>query len=377
MQADQAAIRPDKTRPLSQILPSLILGGGSFSNQINPEPNRMPVRNIIKTALDLGFRAFDTSPYYGPSEELLGDALMQPDIANSFRRDEYILMTKVGRIAERKFDYSPKWVRFSVQRSLERLRTSYLDVVFCHDIEFVTEEEALTALGVLLELREQGLIRYVGISGYRLDCLVQVSRASRIRKGRPLDIVQTWAQLTLQNTRLLSQDEGLHAFRNEGVSCVCNSSPLGIGLLRSGGVPQGSLGDFHPAPAGLRKLALKAAQWVESQGERLSALSLRFSLIHALLSSSNTFRVSTITGVSSVRELLENVSVARKVFDSEQFTGAIEMEPSKLEFPFVAPRFAQLKEDQPLYEGVQRIFKEWFGWSFVVPEEGWWESKRI
>ena len=46
-------------------------------------------------------------------------------------------MTKCGRYGESDFDYSPATIRRSVQRSLERLHTSYLDVVYLHDTEFV------------------------------------------------------------------------------------------------------------------------------------------------------------------------------------------------------------------------------------------------
>ncbi|KAJ6104701.1 Aldo/keto reductase family-domain-containing protein [Penicillium sp. IBT 18751x] len=354
----------EKTCELSNIIPPLVLGGSGFNDQINPDPRSLPVRSIIKAAFELGIRAFDTSPYYGPSEELIGDALSQPDITKKYARSEYTLMTKVGRISATEFNYSPTWVEYSVRRSLQRLQTSYLDVVFCHDVEFVTESEVMGALEVLYKLVAQGLIRYVGISGYRLDTLVMLCRAARLCYGRPLDIVQCWAQLTLQNTRLLSDDEGLQALRKEGVSCICNSSPLAIGLLRSGGVPQGSLGDFHPAPAELRALAQQAAQWVEAQGESLSALSLRFSISQALLASSTDLRVSTITGVSSIHELKENVAAARQVFGHEEGLSNPGLQGLETPFAFTPPQSLQLRQDQPLYDGVQKIFNRWLGYSF-------------
>ncbi|KAF3391338.1 D-arabinose 1-dehydrogenase [Penicillium rolfsii] len=353
----------NKPCELQNIIPPLILGGGGFNEQINPDPRSLPVRLIIKRAFELGFRCFDTSPYYGPSEELIGDALSQPDITERYSRDGYILMTKVGRISAEEFDYSPAWIEYSARRSLQRLQTSYLDVIFCHDVEFVTGEEVMSALKVLFKLVAQGIVRYVGISGYRLDTLVTLCRAARLRYGLPLDIVQSWAQLTLQNTLLLS-DGGLQALRNEGVSCICNSSPLAIGLLRSGGVPQGSLGDFHPAPAKLRALSQQAAQWVEAQGERLSTLSMRFSISQALLSSSDKFRVSTITGVSSILELEENVAAARQVFGIEEPLSKFGLIGSDVPFKFVLPPTSRLKLDQPLYEGVQKIFDLWLGYSF-------------
>ena len=127
----------DRT-PLSSKVSKVVLGGGSFTHQSHLVPKTLPVRAIVKRALESGFRTFDISPYYGPSENLLGDALSQPDVVAKFPRNEYVLMTKTGRITSSEFDYSPSWIRRSVERSLRRLNTSYMDVVFCHDIEYMT-----------------------------------------------------------------------------------------------------------------------------------------------------------------------------------------------------------------------------------------------
>jgi D-arabinose 1-dehydrogenase len=163
------------TQPtLSKILPPLILGGAGFSYQTHPDPYSLPVREVIKQAFDHDMLAIDTSPFYEPSEELLGEAQPHPSITSEYSRSNYILMTKVGRLGADQFDYSPAWIRQSVERSLHRLRTSYLDVVFCHDVEFVTDEDTLTAVGELLNLVAQGKVRYVGLSSYRIDILARV-----------------------------------------------------------------------------------------------------------------------------------------------------------------------------------------------------------
>ncbi len=56
-------------------------------------------------------------------------------------------MTKCGRYGTTKFDYSPATIRESVTRSLERLKTDYLDTVYLHDIEFVCTPVAPRATG--------------------------------------------------------------------------------------------------------------------------------------------------------------------------------------------------------------------------------------
>jgi aryl-alcohol dehydrogenase-like predicted oxidoreductase len=99
-------------------------------------------------------------------------------------------MSKVGQIATAKFNYSPLWIRSSLNHSLERLKTSYLDVVFCHDVEYVLEEEVLEVVGVLFEFVEKKVIQYVGISGYPIEKLVRLAHTIRTKYNQPLDAVQ-------------------------------------------------------------------------------------------------------------------------------------------------------------------------------------------
>ena len=104
----------------------------------------------------------------------------------------------------------------------------------------------------------EGKVRYVGIFGHSTDRLVSVANLVKRKYGCPLDAVQNWAQLTLQNTQL--ETEGQGKSRDAGVDCIFNSSPLCIGLLGSGGVPAGSPGDFHSAPSCIRERVLKASE---------------------------------------------------------------------------------------------------------------------
>ncbi|KAI5793032.1 NADP-dependent oxidoreductase domain-containing protein [Geopyxis carbonaria] len=263
-------------KPLSAVLPPLVLGTAAFNHQYNTDPLSLPSTSIIHRALLSGIRAFDTSPYYGPAESLLGQALQSQ---SHISRSEYILQTKCGRISAEKFDYSPEWIRKSVYRSLERLGTKYLDVVFCHDVEFVDPREVVPAVQTLRELRDIGLIRYVGISGYPTATLATLAQRVTDETGEPLDVVMNYAQYTLQNTTLFSQ--GLKKLVEAGVDCVLNGSPLGMGLLRGQGVPVGDMGDFHPAPTALREKCADASFAVEKFGggnESLETLALRFSM---------------------------------------------------------------------------------------------------
>lgn len=261
--------------PLSNILPPLIFGTATFNTQYNKDPYALDTNGLIREALKLGIRAFDTSPYYGPSEELLGAALDTPFVRDNFPREQYFILTKVGRIAESEFDYSADWVRHSVQRSLRRLNTTYLDVVYCHDVEFVSLAEALTAVKELRRLRDEGIVRYVGISGYPVECLCQIAEKVLQETGEPLDACMSYANFTLQNTILLGS--GVQRLKAAGVDVVPNASPLGMGLLRKDGPPVGVV-DFHPAGNDLRVAIQRASDFCDSHGERLEVVAIRYAL---------------------------------------------------------------------------------------------------
>lgn len=328
---------PPTSPPVSQTLPPLILGTATFNNQYNPDPYALPTTRIIHRALSLGIRAFDTSPYYGPAEDLVGEALDTPFVHENFPRRDYYILTKVGRLGGSEFDYSAASVRKSVERSLKRLRTDYLDVVYCHDVEFVTPEEVLEAVTELRRIRdESGTIKHVGISGYPVVVLSELAEMILERTGEPLNIVMSYANYTVQNTRLSSI--ALPRLKAAGVDVVANASVLGMGLLRSTGVPVGAQGNWHPSPNELRAAIDRASAYCDSHGEKIEDISLRWGLeswIHEGSSvgsrgdpaSGIPWRRQTIEelggtklgvgviGVSKVEELDETIQVWRSILD--------------------------------------------------------------
>lgn len=126
-----------------------------------PLPSDAEVARLLNGLLDLGINYFDTAPAYGLSEERIGAVLAR-------RRAEFTLSTKVGEVFEggrSTYDFSAAAIEFSVHRSLQRLRTDTLDVVFIHanaaDQAILADTDAVPTL---LRLRERGLIQHVGLS---------------------------------------------------------------------------------------------------------------------------------------------------------------------------------------------------------------------
>lgn len=371
------------------VLPPLILGSATFTAQYNPDPYTLPTTEIVHRALYLGIRAFDTSPYYGPAEDLLGMALDTPYVRERLPRSDYYLLTKVGRISTSEFDYSSSWVRASIQRSLERLRTSYIDVVYCHDVEFVSSQEVLSAVTELRRIRDEtGALRYVGISGYPVPLLCELAELVRRETGEPLDAVMSYANFTLQNTTLATT--GLARLRAAGVDVVPNASPLGMGLLRSNGVPVGSQGDFHPAPDGLRDACRRASDFCEKNGERLEVIAIRFALENWLLegesvgttangpsdSSWNLKHVKngpgkkvgvSVIGVSSTEELNETMrewcSILHGLGGGEQLTVVVPRGAKESDREWSLRR----KRVQELAVGIRAVLGKWVEFSWPSP----------
>ena len=124
-------------------------------------PSLRQARRLIDRAWDLGINLLDTAAAYGESEARLGELL-------DGNRQRWVLCTKAGEIHEdgkSRYDFSGEAIRRSVETSLRRLRTDYLDVVLVHsdsrDIEILADSEPLETLNAL---KRAGTIRAVGFS---------------------------------------------------------------------------------------------------------------------------------------------------------------------------------------------------------------------
>lgn len=249
-------------------LPPLIVGGAVFNTQYIDDPFSVPTTAILQYAFDHGLNALDTSPYYGPSEEIIGKSLKNV----TYLRDKYYICTKAGRIRLNEFDYSPKLVRQSVFRLCERLNTTYLDLVYMHDIEFVSVPEIIEALKELKRLKTEGIVRNIGVSGYPVELLYYVAKkCAEDAEIGSLDAVMSYSHGCLQNTKLFDFYRGL--LEECGVKKVMNGSILSMSLLRSG-----STMDFHPGDAKLKQRVSQVAQGLLKSRIEMADLATRFAI---------------------------------------------------------------------------------------------------
>ncbi len=165
------------------------IGGNAYGNSYGPTSDAESTR-AVRRAYELGCNFFDTADVYGHghSEELIGEALHdvreQVIIAtkvggNFYNRDVHPLMRdRIGQAVGRPLDelaagatlpvthdvnFTPAYLRFAVERSLERLRTGYIDLLQLHNppINLISTMETYE---VLEQLKREELIRFYGVS---------------------------------------------------------------------------------------------------------------------------------------------------------------------------------------------------------------------
>lgn len=283
-------IRKDIDSSLNK-LPDVILGAGVFNYQYTDSPHQLDAEAVVNRAFELGIRALDTSAYYGPSESIIGDALAK--LKDTYPRESYMICTKAGRESVDQFDYSAKHIRYSVERSLERLKTNYLDILYIHDVEFLPTDDCLVAVSEALKMKQQGLVRNVGISGYPVDYLLFLSNKVLRVLQEPLDVVLSYSNFCLQNTILGQYKDRFYS--EAKVTKVINASPLSMSLLRSQ-----TTHSFHPAPPELKDSVELVSQFCANKGVELSDIASRFAL--------RNWNGPTVFGLSTVSEVEQAVN---------------------------------------------------------------------
>jgi L-galactose dehydrogenase len=246
----------------------------------------------VHLAVDHGINFIDTSPYYGitVSETRLGAAL-------AGRRDRVVLATKCGRYGLADFDFSAKRVLASMDESLRRLQTDYIDLFQVHDVEFGDAQQIIDeTIPALRQLQQQGKARYIGITGYPPKLL------RRIAEAAPVDSILTYCHYNLMNTDM---DEVLTDFARERGIGLINAAGLHMGILTEQGPAE-----WHPAPQEVRDAGRKAAEYCRERGENISEMALRFCLAHPYVS-------STLVGMANTQQVEAGVKLLHTSTDGE------------------------------------------------------------
>jgi predicted oxidoreductase len=157
--------------------------------------SRAEAGNFVKSALDMGAYFFDNADVYGRglAEEMFAEALAASGVA----RDKVVIQTKCGIRPGVAFDFSKDHILRSVEGSLKRLRTDYIDVLLLHRPDALTEpEEVAEAFGTL---QGAGKVRYFGVSNQK------PMQIELLRKYVKQPIVANQLQLSIAYAGMISQ----------------------------------------------------------------------------------------------------------------------------------------------------------------------------
>jgi aryl-alcohol dehydrogenase-like predicted oxidoreductase len=238
---------------------------------------------LLNTVLDEGINFIDTSIDYGRSEEQIGASI-------AHRRDEYVLASKCGCVpnAPQGSDHvhTAENIRDGVEHSLRTLRTDHLDLVQFHRSLGRDEFDAEGALAELLRLRDEGKVRYVGVSA------VLPTLNEQIEMG-VFDAFQI----------------PYSALQRDHEDVISRASDAGMGIVIRGGVARGAPEDwdgrrYYMVPSDtMRGIWERAGLDDLLDGMTRTAFMLRFTLSHPDLD-------TTIVGTSSVEHLRDNLAAA-------------------------------------------------------------------
>ncbi|MBR1635954.1 MAG: aldo/keto reductase [Lachnospiraceae bacterium] len=163
---------------------------------------RMPALSVdeaekmIHTAVELGVNFFDNATCYteGEAETRFGDAFAQSGI----RREDVVIQSKCGLCFERnEFDWTKDNIISSVDDSLRRMKTDYLDVLLLHRPDLIFEPEQVAEAFDILE--KNGKVRYFGVSN------VPTLQIELLRKYVRQPLVFNQLQFSIEQSQLIDQ----------------------------------------------------------------------------------------------------------------------------------------------------------------------------
>ena len=260
---------------------------GAEFGSIDPEEGR----RAVDYAIDNGINYFDVAPYYGRTlaETRLGEFL-------EGKREKIFLASKACRYNIIDFEFTQRRIMRSIDESLKRLRTDYLDVYQVHDVEYARRDQVLNeAIPAMQKLKKQGKIRFVGITGYPLTPLKEIAETEDI------DTILSYCRYNLADTTM--DDILTPVARKRGIALI-NASVLHMRVLTDKGAP-----DWHPAPEKVFKVVAQAAQLCREHGTTISRLAMQFALAHKDVA-------ITLVGTSKVRHVEENLKVVATEYDA-------------------------------------------------------------
>jgi len=193
-----------------------LMGISTLYGSIESDEERL---KVLDHAYENGYTFWDTANSYGDSEDLIGKWF-----AKTGKRNEIFLATKFGGESENGnlvIKNDPEYIRESTERSLKRLQTDYIDILYCHRLNGKVPIE--TIVQTMKEFVEAGKVKYLGLCENDADGL---RRATKIHPIAAHQVEYSPFSLDIEDP----QFDQLRTCRELGIATV-GYSPLGRGML--------------------------------------------------------------------------------------------------------------------------------------------------
>jgi len=277
------------TRPLGRTgLDVTTLGFGAMELRgapNGPEISEDDAGRLLNEVLDAGINFIDTSIDYGLSEERIGRHI-------AHRRSEYVLASKCGCVPGAAMGtdhvHTAANVRTGVENSLRRMNTDHIDLVQFHRSLTPAEFEKDGALHELMTLRDEGKVRFLGVSGTVPNLYDQVEMGVFDAFQIPYSVLQ------------LDHEDA-----------IAKASAAGAGIIIRGGVARGGPSDWENRRYYMLPGSTMRDRWEEARlDELLDGMSrIEFTLRFTL---SSPDLDTTIVGTASLDHLRDNLAMAAK-----------------------------------------------------------------
>lgn len=252
---------------------------------------------LVHEALDRGMNFFDTAPGYGDgaSETLLGVAL-------NGRRAEAVINTKISHGPDAATGFEPQRIRSSIEDSLQRLQTDYLDSVLLHNPPFDVLDGKYGHYEELDKLKAEGKILTYGVSVDTAAEMLEVMNHTNI------GVMEVMFNIFYQETA-----EAFKLAREKNIALIIKV-PLDSGWLSgkydSSSTFEGVRSRWSPEVIAKRAALVGRIRFIENEDTSMTMAALRFILAHPEVT-------TVIPGVRSRAQLIENISASSKAMPPE------------------------------------------------------------
>lgn len=159
-----------------EMVPVVGLGSASSFSAVARREDRDALREVLRAMVENGAKVFDTAPSYGASEQVAGDIAGELGLT-----DRIFWATKVNVAGRGVGTADPAAARAQIEDSFRKLRVRRMDCIQVHNLGDVP-----TQLGMLKEMKQQGRVRYIGVTSTSNS---QYAELERVMRAEPLDFV--------------------------------------------------------------------------------------------------------------------------------------------------------------------------------------------